>query len=127
MRISDWSSDVCSSDLLIAQEARRLAVAAVAVVILRRQVDAARLDILGLDALRLGGGDQLVHGGGIGLHRGERGRRGSLPSGADGRLVGSRAHFLAHRKTTYRFPPRRCRSHPYTLSAVLPPPSHPPQ
>src|SRR3546814_18670430 len=93
MRISDWSSDVCSSDLLIAQEARRLAVAAVAVVILRRQVDAARLDILGLDALRLGGGDQLVHGGGIGLHRGDRGRRGRLPSGADGRLVGSRAPF----------------------------------
>src|SRR3546814_10867675 len=62
MRISDWSSDVCSSDLvrrrahavrhLITQEARRLAFAAVAVIILRRQADAARLDGLGLDALR---------------------------------------------------------------------------
>src|SRR3546814_1331838 len=69
MRISDWSSDVCSSDLLIAQESRRLAVGAVVIVILGRQVDAARLDILGLDPARLGGGDQLVHRRGIGAHR----------------------------------------------------------
>src|SRR3546814_7083383 len=64
MRISDWSSDVCSSDL--------------------------------------------VHRRGIGAHRLDRGRRGRRDAGADGRLVGARAHFLADAEAQYRSLGRRC-------------------
>src|SRR3546814_7792121 len=57
MRISDWSSDVCSSDLAHAVDGPRAA--------LRREVGRLRrVPVLGVDDERAGGagrGDQLVH------------------------------------------------------------------
>ncbi|SKB25322.1 hypothetical protein SAMN06295937_100158 [Sphingopyxis flava] len=94
---------------LIADEARRLAVAAVVIVILRRQVDPARLYVFGLDTLGLGSRDQLVHRRGVCLHRRHSGRRSRGDTGADSRLIGTRTDLLADRKAQNRTLLCRCR------------------
>src|SRR3546814_20767636 len=54
MRISDWSSDVCSSDLLIQRKARRLPLLAIDIETEPREISANRIDIFFLRPLEVG-------------------------------------------------------------------------
>src|SRR3546814_19692061 len=54
MRISDWSSDVCSSDLLIQRKARRLPLLAIDIETEPREISANRIDIFFLRPLAVG-------------------------------------------------------------------------
>src|SRR3546814_17786975 len=54
MRISDWSSDVCSSDLLIQRKARRLPLLAIDIETEPREISANRIDIFFLRPLKVG-------------------------------------------------------------------------
>src|SRR3546814_18451158 len=99
MRISDWSSDVCSSDLLIAEQARHLVGVEVIAVAVAGAADIGR-PIIGCIAYRERFGDACGADARVGPDRNiarGKGDRGAGPRAADEHRTGPSADEVARR------------------------------
>src|SRR3546814_8242480 len=94
MRISDWSSDVCSSDLRYLIAAKDLALLALIIVIARVEADSTCLDILLRHALRLDPIDHAAHFDRVLPHRLDRARRIAGHARADNGHIGRKLNLL---------------------------------